>query len=416
MKFKKILLRDISLNGKGEYGIGASAVPYNVNLPKYLRITDINLDGTLKYEDMKSVNDINSKKYILSENDIVFARTGNSTGKNYFYDISDGELVYAGFLIKFSLDPNKVVPKFIKYYCMSSYYWGWINGFSTGSTRANINAKTYGELPLILPNLSYQQKSVRILEKFDKKIKLNNQMINTLEEIASTLFKRWFVDFEFPDENGNPYKSSGGKMIDSELGEIPINWSVTSLGSEITVIDNRGKTPPIENEKTKYPIIDVKTLNSNGRVVSLDKATKFVNKETYETWFRSGHPKIGDILLSTVGSIGEMKLYLTNIGTIAQNVVGLRSNGMSPLYIYECLNHYKNDLLSYNIGSVQPSIKVTHITKYSILKPSVEILDRFNSFSKKLTEQIMNLHDQNNELSRMRDALLPKLLSGELEV
>ena len=327
MKFKKILLKDISLKGKGEYGIGASAVPYSVKLPKYLRITDINLDGTLKYEDMKSVNDINSKKYILSENDIVFARTGNSTGKNYFYDISDGELVYAGFLIKFSLDPNKVVPKFIKYYCMSSYYWGWINGVSTGSTRANINAKTYGELPLILPNLSYQQKSVRILEILDKKIKLNNQMIDTLEEMASTLFKRWFVDFEFPDENGNPYKSSGGKMIDSELGEIPEGWRVCCISE---IIEKSTNKVEIDQLSLKNYVSTENLLPSKKGLINAAKLPNQIKVNKFEE---------NDILISNIRPYFKKIWYSDRIGGYSNDVLNFKSNktvSSEFLYFFIC--------------------------------------------------------------------------------
>ena len=115
MDFVKKTLGDLTV-GKGQYGIGASAVDYSEDLYTYLRITDINDDGTLNVNNLKSINDKNAERYLLQPNDIVFARTGNSTGRNYFYDGTDGILVYAGFLIKFSIDSSKVNPKYIKYY------------------------------------------------------------------------------------------------------------------------------------------------------------------------------------------------------------------------------------------------------------------------------------------------------------
>ena len=108
---KTITLSDVSVNGRGYYGIGASAVPFSDDLYTYLRITDINDDGTLNMADLKSVDDEKASEYLLQPNDIVFARTGASTGRNYFYDGSDGKFVYAGFLIKFSIDPSKINPK-----------------------------------------------------------------------------------------------------------------------------------------------------------------------------------------------------------------------------------------------------------------------------------------------------------------
>ena len=119
MKFKT--LEELSI-GRGSYGIAASSVDKSDSLPTYLRITDIHDDGTLNFDGLKSVDDSKSFKYLLEANDIVFARTGGSTGRNYFYDGTDGEFVYAGFLIKFSIDPEKCNPKFIKCYCQSQDY------------------------------------------------------------------------------------------------------------------------------------------------------------------------------------------------------------------------------------------------------------------------------------------------------
>lgn len=179
-KFETVTLADVSINNKGEYGIGASAVDYSDELYTYLRITDINDDGTLNKNDLKSVDDEDAKNYLLNENDVVFARTGNSTGKAYYYDKMDGELVYAGFLIKFSLDPSKINPKFMKYYVLSDEYKGWVNSMCTGSTRPNINAKMYGNMELILPPREQQDFLVNILDKLDKKIEINKRINRNL--------------------------------------------------------------------------------------------------------------------------------------------------------------------------------------------------------------------------------------------
>ena len=175
-----ITLAEVSFDGKGSYGIGASAVPYSEELYTYLRITDINDDGTLNFNDLKSVDDEKAKDYLLKPNDIVFARTGASTGRNYFYDGSDGEFVYAGFLIKFSIDDKKINPKYVKYYCQSADYKGWINSFNTGSTRGNINAQTLGKMPIPLLERKQQDNLVSILSSIDEKIKKNNQINNNL--------------------------------------------------------------------------------------------------------------------------------------------------------------------------------------------------------------------------------------------
>ena len=101
-EWQKVKLKELTTDGKGHYGIGASAVAYDENLLTYLRITDITDDGRLNKEGLMSVDDDNAEKYLLNKNDIVFARTGNSTGRSYFYEEKHGLLVFAGFLIKFN--------------------------------------------------------------------------------------------------------------------------------------------------------------------------------------------------------------------------------------------------------------------------------------------------------------------------
>ena len=184
MKLEEVKLKDISINNRGYYGIGASAVAYDENKYTYLRITDINNDGTLNAADLMSVDDKNARDFLLQKNDIVFARTGASTGRNYFYDGEINNMVFAGFLIKFSLDEEKVNPKFIKYYCLSQKYRNWIASSLTGSTRPNINERQLAEMPITIPNRDYQDKIVKILDAITKKVRLNNQINDNLLKVA----------------------------------------------------------------------------------------------------------------------------------------------------------------------------------------------------------------------------------------
>ena len=247
-----------------------------------------------------------------------------------------------------------------------------------------------------LPPLAEQRAIAATLSCLDDKIELNNKINANLEAQAQAIFKSWFVDFE-------PF---GGKM--------PDDWQEAPLGSLVQIIDNRGKTPPLAPQPTEYPIIDVKALSGNQRIVNFNNCTKFVEAETYNLGFRSGHPKPYDILLSTVGSLAEMKLFFGERGCIAQNVVAFRS-GM-PLYLYQYLQYIKDDLISYNIGSVQPSIKVTHLIKHPIIKPTDNALSQFNEIVHPMSKEIFTNHCQSEQLATLRDTLLPRLMSGELPV
>ena len=212
-------LNDLSIGGKGSYGIAASAVERKADLPTYLRITDIFDDGTLNLSELKSVDAPNSDKYILKPNDIVFARTGGSTGRNYFYDGSDGVFVYAGFLIKFSIDPEKVNPKYVKYYCRSKQYNDWVQSFNTGSTRGNINAQIFGNMEIPLPERKQQDYLVSILEPIDEKIRNNKQVNDNLLAQAQTLYKQFF-----------PY---------GVQDDLPDGWRIGTVGEIIEIHDSK---------------------------------------------------------------------------------------------------------------------------------------------------------------------------------
>ena len=264
---------------------------------------------------------------------------------------------------------------------------------ANGSVFQNLKTDIVKDFDIDIPCIETQKKIVGILSQIDEKIELNNAINNNLEEQLSALFVNMF-----------------GHSIDS------LDNSDIKLGDLIESVDNRGKTPPLSDEPTDYPIIDVRALSSNSRIIDYTNCTKYVSKETYNNWFRSGHPKEYDILISTVGSLAEMKIFLGTIGCIAQNVVGFRTKDISPLYLYQYLNYIKNDLVAYNIGSVQPSIKVTHIIKHSIYVASKEDIEIFDSIARNITKKIFANCQENEALKQMRDTLLPKLMSGEFDV
>jgi len=306
-------------------------------------------------------------------------------------------LVSTGFTV-ITADKAKADADFLYYYLAQNDIVDSLHAIGEQSVSAypSIKPSDIEGLELDLPPLEEQAEIGRTLRALDDKIANNTKINHHLEQIAGAIFKSWFADFE-------PWG-----------GEMPEDWQEVPLGTLVQSIDNRGKTPPLAQELTDYPIIDVKALSGEQRIVDFNNCTKFVESETYNSWFRSGHPKPYDILLSTVGSLAEMKLFLGNRGCVAQNVVAFRSD--MPLYLYQHLQYIKDDLVSYNIGTVQPSIKVTHIIKHPILVPTKEVLQRFNEVARSITEDIYTNHCQNVNLAELRDTLLPRLMSGELSV
>lgn len=265
----------------------------------------------------------------------------------------------------------------------------------SGTVFGSVNKNDINGLEVeINDNFHEQRKIARFLSMLDDKIETNTAINKNLEEQLSLIFKNFFAE-------------SISKSTSEECH---------MLGDLITIIDNRGRTPPLTTETFEYPIIDVGALKGSGRIVDFNNCTKYVDKLTYETWFRNGHPQPWDILLSTVGSVAEMKIYRGTKGCIAQNVVALRATRISPLYLYQYLQFIRSDLIAYNIGSVQPSIKVTHIIKHPIFVPDFKLIKSFEETAKTITNQLYANCNEIELLKALRDTLLHCLLSGEIDV
>ena len=368
MEFKEYTLSQLSKDNKGTYGIGAPAVEFNKNLYTYLRITDINEDGTLNYNNLKSVDDENADKYLLEQGDIVFARTGNSTGKSYYYDCEICNLVYAGFLIKFSLDDKKVNPKYIKYYTMTREYKNWVKEIQTGSTRGNINEKMYGNMKIKLPPRDYQDKMVTVLEKIDEKIKLNNQMNDNLYNQAVTIYNDKFQCTNQGICNiGDYLLPKRGKNLlsrDAVLGDVP----VIAGGLKPATYHN------VSN--TKSPVITISASGANAGYINLWNISVWSSDSSY---------------------IDE---------DITDNIY----------FWYVTLKIRQKEIFDAQTGSAQPHIYPQHIAELPMPKIDSEDIVKYEKQVAPLFKMIGKNKNENKYLEQLRDTLLPKLMNGEIDL
>ena len=396
-------LKDLTVDGKGSYGIGASAVPYQEDKLTYLRITDINDDGSLNFSDLKSVDAEDAEKYILKENDIVFARTGNSTGRSYFYEKHHGTFVYAGFLIKFSLDPNKVNPKILKYYTHSKPYFDWVSSFDTGATRGNINAKTYGDMEIELPSRKIQDRIVSILSSLDRKIELNNKINADLEEMAQAIFKNWFVDFE-------PFKD--GKFVNSELGMIPEGWKVGRLTDVIKLMP--GGTPktsePLYWDNGTIPFFSPKDVSG----LYCFETEKHITEAGLNKCSSNLYPK-DTIFITCRGTVGKVCLTACNMAMNQSNYAIKAMDGYSQYYVYYLVKSVVERLIKKSNGAVFSAITSKDFDE-EILIPSKKAVEDFTNVIDGFFRRIVTIGSENSHLSLLRDTLLPRLMSGEIEV
>lgn len=399
-------LSELSVDGKGHYGIGAPAIPYDKNKPTYLRITDINDDGTINFLDLKSVDDEDSNKYLLKENDIVFARTGNSTGRSYFYQKEHGDFVYAGFLIKFSIDPQKVNPKILKYYTHSQEYYNWVKSFDTGGTRGNINAKTFGDMPISLPKRCVQDKIVGILSALDAKIENNNKINANLEAQAEALFKSWFVDF-------TPFKDQ--PFVDSEIGPIPQGWKVGKLGDIGEIV---GGSTPSKSKPEYYTTHGIAWLTPKDLSTSKAKFTSRGEIDITDEGYNSTSTKLmprGSVLFSSRAPIGYLTIAKNEICT-NQGFKSLVPNGAGTGFIYYTLRHLTPQIENRATGSTFKEASATLMRSVETIVPPTSILNKFEELLRPILQFQEKKEEENQRLVALRDTLLPKLMSGEIKL
>jgi len=261
---------------------------------------------------------------------------------------------------------------------------------SYGAVFDTITKETFNQILVSIPPLPEQRVIASVLSSLDDKIDLLHRQNKTLEAMAETIFRQWFVeDFD--------------------------RMEFEQLKLLVSVIDNRGKTPPYQNISTEYPVIEVNALVGDTRIVNYSVIRKYVLGETFKTWFR-GHPKKFDILLSTVGSIGEISMFLIEKGSIAQNVVALSPSVISPFYLYQFLKFSQKQIMQLDIGGVQPSIKIPHLLSMLIPIPTKEKQKIFDGQLIKITSKMELNYKQIRTLEKIRDTLLPKLMSGKVRI
>ena len=283
------------------------------------------------------------------------------------------------------------------------------------SGRQRVSWQVFDNLFLTLPPLPTQTAIAEILSSLDDKIELNNKINQELETLAQTLFKQWFIDFEFPNENGEPYKSSGGEMVYSELGEIPKGWSFGTLSE---ILDVKGGTTPSTKE-TKYWNGSINWTSP--RDLSNLKSPLLIDTEKKITELglskiSSGLLPKGTLLLSSRAPIGY--LAITNIETaINQGYIAINGKGgYSNIYILHWLKSNMDLVVERANGSTFLEISKSNFKQINCILPALNVLNSFTSQSHILFDQLRNNILENTELTTLRDTLLPKLISSELEV
>lgn len=410
------------------------------------------IDRTERYLSESGVTAV--KKSLVPSNSVAVSCIGSDMGKAVLLSC---ESVTNQQINTIVVDTENFNPVFI-YYVLSTQQDA-LKSIAGGSATPILNKGHFGKFEIELPTKDEQDRLVEYLDCLDSKFEINTQTNQALEQIAQAIFKSWFVDFD-PVKAKIEALAAGGSaddaelaamgvisaktldelnslkannpeafnklaqtaalfpaaMQDSELGEIPEGWEVKPFKKIIDkYVDNRGKTPPIV--ESGIPLVEVKHLPENSAFPNLN-TEKRVTEETYKTWFRV-HVEPKDILISTVGTIGRTSFVKsTNFG-IAQNVLGLRfAKAVEPEYMFYTIkaHRFQHDMTARLVTTVQSSIKRKDLDTIDILVPTPSIQIAFCEFVEPLLDEQFVNNTQNSDLAIIRDTLLPKLLSDEINL
>ena len=315
-------------------------------------------------------------------------------------------------------DENELHPEYLMMWLIRSEFDRFCVFKSDRGIRGGFDWNDLLETELPIPTINKQREIVKEYNVIQNRIALNQQLIQKLEETAQTIYKQWFVDFEFPDENGKPYKSNGGEMVKSELGDIPKSWEVKQISSLCQITSSK-RIFESEYKKEGVPFYRAGEIKQKKEGIPI-KELLYITEDKFLKISKSfGHPLAGDILLTAVGSLlGDS--YLVENETFYfkdGNVIWFRrfvTEGCN-LYLYEYLQSesFREFLDEIKIGSGQSAITIQSLNEKRIIKPNDNFLKKYNKIFSPINNQISLYKKQNSKLYELKDLLLSKLATIE---
>ena len=398
--------------GSGSTPRGGNSV-YSDSGISFIRSQNV-LDMDFSTENLAFINDSQAEKLnnvIVEKNDILLNITGDSIAR---CTVVPEEILPARVNQHVSIIrcKNTEESKYVMYYLqyMKKYL---LQISKVGGTRNALTKEAIGKLPIKISDDC--NKISKILDNIDQKIQTNNQINQELEAMAKILYEYWFVQFDFPDQNGKPYKSSGGKMVyHPELKrEIPEGWGVEKLG-ELAQFKNGINYEKTSSGSEKVKIINVRNISSSTIFINQtdldeiflenDKSTNFIVNEGMILITRSGIP-------GATRLVSELEAKTVYSGFIIASEV---NDLIYKNLIFYYLKNVEEVLKNQSAGTIMKNISQSVLTDMAVSLPPQNVLLKFNSIIDDLLEQMKNVQRQNQELTQLRDWLLPMLMNGQV--
>ena len=370
------------------------------------------------YSDCRKISEEDYDKLVKSgcspkNEDILIAKDGSPLSNIFIYQ-EEYPMVLLSSIAIIRTNKNKILPEFLKYYLENPSIKKYIQTtYTSGSVIPRIILKDFKKFPINYPDIANQKKIIGVLKSIDEKIAINEEINKNLEQLMKCVFDEWFVNFNY--SNDVTFKSS-------ELGEIPYNWEVKTLGDLLDTLES-GKRPKGGISEIKDGIPSIGAEN----ILGLGKFNYSKNKLISHDFFnklKKGIIQDQDVLLYKDGAqLGRKSLFMNGFPfdtcCINEHVFRLRSNDeISQFYLYLWLDQpiMTNEIINLNSNSAQPGINQTDVKSLPILVPNLEIMDKFNKIISPMMNQIFDNALEVNKLSQLRDTLLPNLMSGEIDV
>lgn len=370
-------------------------------------------DGRL-YETLDGKN-IQSNKYIVPDKCILFNKLNVRFKRILRIDESDTNKVCSTEYLPLVVNESKVDYQYCYYLLISDKITNYLCGQNTNTSGSHkrINPDNFLDINIILPGLAEQKRIGKLLSDIDHKIELNRAINQNLEAMAKQLYNYWFVQFDFPNEEGKPYKSSGGKMVWNEKlkREIPFGWHCGNL-FEIAVFTNGlacQKFRPKDDEAS-LPVIKIREMH-DGISADTEKVTPNI-PESVKVYN-------GDVLFSWSASL-EVMLWAYGLGGLNQHIFKVTSaNDFPKSFFYFQLLDYVDVFkkMAEARKTTMGHITQDHLQQSAIAIPNnKDIADRFEELISPIFNQIIKLHEEILNLTKQRDKLLPLLMNGQVSV
>lgn len=373
-------------------------------------------DNRVDLTDISLISEHDAKRlsrHLVEAGDIIYSRRGDITQKALIRETEAGYFCGTGCLL---IRPGKDIDsEFLTYYLSTTSSKNWVINQAVGATMPNLNTKSLSKVPLSIPDKTTQQKIAAILSSLDAKIELNNRINAELELMAKTLYDYWFVQFDFPDKGGKPYKSSGGNMVynDTLKREIPAGWKCSNI---LAVADLLGGGTPTKKKPVywdgKIPFFT--PTDSDGTIfkfATADSITEEGLKNSSTKLF-----EVHTIFITARGSIGRLVLAGVKMA-MSQSCYALKAKeGISYTFLFFLTKELIHHLHVKSSGSVFDSIVSSDIEYTNLAIPDPKLVEKFARIVEPAFERISTNTRENQQLTQLRDWLLPMLMNGQVTV